>query len=244
MKSRLIVCALIVAIALPGSAAACSMAGCLNDGTELRSNVVIIVTHQGKPLPGVTTQMTRSGVQVFFGKTEADGSVHISNLAVGEYWLSVELLGISAAHTCFHVSPHASRKAQKKLKFEWGDMPTATRQIGGRLQTSELGKEGSFVWRVQHRVDVPIRNASLILHSPVSGAIYRAVSDSDGGFSFAEIPAGTYVLHVEGGATPDGDVFGPDDFVLQLTSSAKSEGLVLTPNVGGGSCGGWSLTPP
>jgi hypothetical protein len=243
MKSRLIICALILAMALPGSAAACSVAGCPNDGTELRSNVVAIVTHQGKPLSGVTIQMTRRGVQVFFGKTEPDGSVHISNLTVGEYWLSAELLGISAAHTCFHVSPHASRKAKKKLKFEWGDMPTATRQIAGRAQISELGKQGSLVWRVQHRLNVPIRNASLILQSPVSDAIYRAVSDRDGGFSFAEIPSGIYVLHVKGGATPDGDVFGPDDFVLQLSPSAKSEGLVLTPNVGGGSCGGWSLTP-
>ena len=168
--------------------------------------------------------------------------MRISGLPAGDYWLSAELLGVSAAYTCFHVNSHASRKARKKLKFEWGDMPYATPQIAGRLQISELGKEGTLVWRLQHRLDVPIRNASLILRSPVNEAAYRTASDIDGDFSFGEIPAGIYVVHIEGGTTPSGETFGSDDFVLQLSASSKSGKLVLTPNVGGGSRGGWSIT--
>jgi WD40 repeat protein len=213
----------------------------------LRPNVIVKVTHQDKPLSGVTVLVTGMGTQVFTGRTEADGAVHISNVPVGDYWLKAELLGISAAYTCFHVSPSPSRKARKKLKFEWGDMPPETQQIAGRLQTRQLGKGSTLVERVRHPVDVPIRNASLILRSPVNDAVYRAASDQDGNFSFTEIPAGTYVLHVEGGALPNEDTstqrdaLGPDDFVLHLTASAKPGKLVLTPNLGGGSCGGWSL---
>lgn len=231
-----------LAAVAPPPLAACSIAGCLDNGVELRSNFVVRVTHEDKPLPGVSVQVTAHGIQVFPAKTEEDGAVHISSLPAGEYWLNAELLGISAGYTCFHVNSHASRKARKKLKFVWGDMPYATRQIAGRLQISELGKEGTLVWRVQHRIDVPIRSASLILRSPVNGDSYRTASDSDGHFSFAEIPTGIYVLHIEGGSTPSGESFGPDDFVLRLAASAKSKKLVLTPNVGGGSCAGWSLT--
>jgi hypothetical protein len=242
LKILVIPAVLTFAAVAPPSLVACSMAGCPGNGVELRSNFVVRVIHEDKPLPGVSVQITRHGVQVFSGRTEADGAVHISSLPAGDYWLNAELLGISAAYTCFHVNSHATRKARKKLKFEWGDMPYATRQIAGRLQISELGKEGTLVWRVQHRIDAPIRNASLILRSPINEAVYRTASDSDGDFSFAEIPAGIYVLHIEGGAPPSGEVFGSDDFVLRLAASAKSKKLILTPNVGGGSCGGWSIT--
>jgi hypothetical protein len=241
LKALLTFAPLVLALVLPGSSAACSLAGCSGNGVELRPNVIVKVTHQDKPLSGVTVLVTGMGTQVFLGRTEADGTVRISNVPAGDYWLQAELLGIYAAYTCFHVSPRPSRKAQKKLKFEWGDMPPATQQIAGRLQTRQLGKEGNLVERVRHPVDVPIRNASLILRSPINDAVYRAASDQDGKFTFAEIPPGVYILHVEGGATPDGETFGADDQLLRLATSAKSKALVLTPNVGGGSCGGWSL---
>jgi hypothetical protein len=241
LKPLLIFAPLVLALELPGTSLACSLAGCLGNGAELRQNVVIKVIHQDKPLSGVTVQITGRGVQVFSAKTEADGTVHVSNLPPGEYWLDAELLGISAVYTCFHVSEHASSKAKKKLKFEWGDMPPATQQIAGRLQIRQLAKEGTLVERLRHRVDAPISNANLILRSPINDAVYKTASDQDGKFLFAEIPPGVYVLHVEGGATPDGDTFGADDELLRLAASAKFTKLVLTPNEGGGSCGGWSL---
>lgn len=243
MKSFAILALLCFAVVSAQSSVACSLAGCAGDGVELRSNAIVSVVHGGKPLSGVAVQITRGGVQVFSGITEADGAVHISGLQPGDYWLNAELLGISAAYTCFHINARASRKAQKKLIFDWGGEPLAIRRITGRLQISELGKEGDLVWRVQHRIDVPIRNANLIVRSPFNDDVYKGASDQDGKFSFPEIPPGIYVLHVEGGATPNGEAFGPDDFVLRLTPSAKSENLVLKPNVGGGSCGGWAIEP-
>ena len=45
-------------------------------------------------------------------------------------------------------------------------MPIGTRQIAGRLQVSQLGKGGTLVWNVTHKIDAPISNAKLTLKSP------------------------------------------------------------------------------
>ncbi len=240
MKALPIVVALISVFAFPGSLVACSAAGCPGNGTEVRPDFAVRITHQDKPLSGVTVEITGNGTKNEL-RSGADGRIYISKLSPGDYWLSAELLGISAAYTCFHVSPHASKKARKTLKFEWGDSPIGTRQIAGRLQVSQLGKGGTLVWKVRRKIDAPISNAKLTLKSPRSDAEYSTVSDSDGRFAFREIPNGIYVLQIEGGATQDGDTFGPDSFLLQLSPSAKLDALVMTPSVGGGSCGGWSL---
>lgn len=200
-----------------------------------------MITHQDKPLSGVAVGITGNGTKNEL-RTGPDGKVYISNLSSGDYWLSAELLGISAAYTCFHVNQHASRKARKALKFEWGDSPIGTRQVSGRLQVSQLGKGGTLIWNVRHKVDAPISNAKLTLKSPRNDVEYSTVSDSDGRFAFHEIPNGVYVLQIQGGATQEGDTFGPDSLLLELSPSAKLDALVMTPNVGGGSCGGWSLT--
>ena len=120
-------------------------------------------------------------------------------------------------------------------------MPIGTRQAAGRLQIQQLGKGGTLVWNVRHKIDAPISNAKLTLKSTSGGAEYGTESDSDGRFAFREIPNGVYVLQIEGGATREGDTFGPDSFLLELSPSAKLDALVLSPSVGGGSCGGWSL---
>ncbi|MGC1617133.1 MAG: carboxypeptidase regulatory-like domain-containing protein [Candidatus Acidiferrum sp.] len=240
MKALAIVAALGLVAAFARSSAACSVAGCPGDGIEVRPDFVVRITHQDKPLFGVTVEISGNGTKNEL-RTGADGKVYISKLPSGDYWLSAELLGISAAYTCFHVSQHASRKARKALRFEWGESPIGTRQVAGRLQISQLGKGGTLVWNVTHKIDAPISNAKLTLKSPSNEAEYSTVSDRDGRFAFREIPNGVYVLQIQGGATQEGDTFGPDSLLLRLSPSAKLDTLVMTPNVGGGSCGGWSL---
>jgi hypothetical protein len=240
LKALVIVVALALTAAFPCSLVACSLVGCPGNGIEVRPDFGVNIRHQDKPLSGVTVEISGNGTKSEF-RTGADGGVYVSKLSPGDYWLSAEFLGISAAYTCFHVSPHSSRKARKTLKFEWGESPISTRQVAGRLQISQLGKGGTLVWNVTHKVDAPISNAKLTLKSPTNDAEYSTVSDSDGRFAFREIPNGVYVLQIEGGATKEGDTFGPDSLLLQLSPSAKLDALVMTPDVGGGSCGGWSL---
>lgn len=147
MKELLAIGALIPVLAFPSSSAACSLTSCLDKGVELRRDFIVRVTHGGKPLPGVSVQVTGAikgnGNKLFSGKTAADGTVRVRDLPPGEYWLNAELLGIAAGVQCFHIGARSSRVAKKKVSYEWGDLASATRQIAGKLIDSQPGKGGA-----------------------------------------------------------------------------------------------------
>lgn len=215
------------------------MAGCLNDGVEANPYFTVMFKHQAKPLAGVAVQITGEGKEQFSGLTSTDGKVRV-NLSPGQYWLKAELLGISAAYECFHISQRSSRSAKRKFTYEWGDSAPSTRQIAGKLVDSQPGKDGPPpLWNLLHRIDVPITGASLKLQDPVTGSAYNTMSDSTGSFVFDSIPTGTYVLHIEGGTAGQ---FDPTDVLIELNPKVSRNALVLTRrDAGGGSCGGTSL---
>jgi hypothetical protein len=79
-------------------AGACSLAGCLDRGIEMRSDFAVKIRHADKPLPGSTVEITgpqvTSGAKKFIVKTDEDGIVRVTNLAPGDYWLNAEYLDI------------------------------------------------------------------------------------------------------------------------------------------------------
>ncbi len=123
------------------------------------------LTHDGHPLAGVLIDViTQAGNgKQFSDVTGSDGTVYVTNLPAGEFWLNAEYFGVSAAHQCFHIENHPSRKAKKSLTVEWGDYAPATRQVAGRLIDSQPGEGGTPLWNMTHRVDVPIRDAAMQL---------------------------------------------------------------------------------
>ncbi len=247
MKALPTVAALILVMLSPGSSAACSMAGCAGGG-ELKSDFAAEFIQDGKPLARVIVEITsigeNGGSKYFPGRTATDGIVHISKLPPGDYSLDAQLLGIGVGHACFHVSPHTSRKAKKKLSFEWSEFPPETRQAAGKLIDSQPGKGGEPIWNLTHRTEVPVGAAKLTLRSPFSEAVYTTISDDEGHFVFSEIPDGLYVLHLEGKTSAAGPTSYSADLLFRLRGSAKQKTLLLTErDAGGGSCGGWSLAP-
>jgi hypothetical protein len=144
---------------------ACSMASCLNGGRETSRNLIVAITHEGKPLRGVAVHVIGKGVERFSGATMADGTVRLVGLEPGEYWLNAEFLGIGAAYECFHVNDRSSLRAKRRLTYEWGDDAPATARIAGRLVDSQVGKGGTPLWNLTHRVDVPISRAELKLQA-------------------------------------------------------------------------------
>jgi hypothetical protein len=219
---------------------ACSMAGCLNDGVEANQHFAVVVKHDGKPLAGVAVEITAEGKEQFSGLTSTDGSIRIS-LSPGHYWLKADLLGISAAYECFHINQQSSRNAKRKFIYEWGDYAPATQRIAGKLVDSQARKDGSPLWNILHRVEVPISGASLKLQDPVTGAAYTTTSDSSGSFLFDLIPATTYVLHIEGGLAGDRR-YDATDLLISLSPTATRNELVLArKDASGGGCGGTSL---
>lgn len=245
MKLLSVSLALTLFLLFPALSDACSLTGC-DKGFELRREFVVRITHGGKPLPGVSVRITGSTEQkineLFFRLTAADGTVRVADLPPGEYWLNAELLGITAVFHCFHVNSRTSRKAKKKVNYEWGDEAPATRQIAGRLIDSQPGQGGTPLWNLLHRVEVPISEARMKLQNPLTGAVHNTVSDANGHFSFDGVPSGTYVIHIEGGTTLNGRDYDSTDQLIQLSETAKSDSLLLKRReASAGSCGGTHL---
>lgn len=89
-------------------------------------------------------------------------------------------------------------------------------------------------------MEVPIREAHLKLQDPIGGTAFETISAEDGSFSFDGIPAGTYVLHAEGGQS-DRD-YDSTDQLIKIGPTAKRDTLILVRrDAGGGSCGGTGL---
>ena len=205
---------------------------------------VVRVIHEGRPLQGVSVQVTSTVGTVtrvqFSGVTASDGTVHVTGLSVGNYWLRADLLGINAAYECFHVAQRTSVKARHSLTYEWGDSAPSTRRIAGALIDSQAGKGGTPLWNLTHRVDMPITGTKLTLRNPVTGDVFDAASDQEGTFAFDHIPNGTYVLHAEGGRSNRD--YASADKLVKLSPEAIGNSLVLTRrDASGGSCGGTSL---
>lgn len=220
---------------------ACSLVGCLDHGIEMNRDFVVVVRHEGKPLKGVTVKVTDASAALrFSAETTSTGAASISGLPPGDYWLDVSFLGIGAGYECFHVSERPSRHAKQRVKFEWGDEAPATRRIVGRLVDSQPGTGGNPIWNMIHRVNVPITEARLNLQDPITRRIFPTTSDQNGTFAMDGIPAGIYVLHIEGGS--GGRDYEPTDLLIRLSPSASRDELELTRREpGGGSCGGTSL---
>ena len=184
-----------------------------------------------------------NGSKSFSGMTASDGTVHVADLPAGEYWLDAELLGITAGSQCFHIGSRTSRKAKRTLTYEWGDLAPSTRQIAGTLIDPQPGEGAILLQNVRNGVVDPIPEARLKLQNALTGAVYNAVSNHDGGFSFAPPPNGTYVLHVEGGTMPSGRDYQSTDLLVRLSNTATQNMLLLKRTSGGaGSCGGPSLS--
>ena len=246
LKARLASVSILALLTIPASTVGCSLAGCVDRGLEMRRNFSVMVTHQDKPLPGVSIQITGnsegSSRQSFSGLTGSDGTARFANLPPGDYWITADLLGIAAAYECFHINTFASRKAKKRRRYGWGDDAFGASQAIGRLVDSQPGKGPNALQNLLHRVDVPIAEAHMELRQPITNRVFTTVSDPNGHFAFFHVPNGTYVLHIDGGTAPGDLPFDATDLLVQFSDTAKTGTLLLSRREpGGGSCGGTSL---
>jgi hypothetical protein len=207
----------------------------------MNRNFVVAVKHEGKPLKGVTVKVTDASATLrFSAETTSTGAASIAGLPPGDYWLDISFLGIGAGYECFHVSERPSRRAKQRVKFEWGDEAPATRRIAGRLIDSRPGTGENPIWNIIHRVNAPITEARVNLQDPITQKIFSTTSDRNGTFAMDGIPAGIYVLHIEGGR--GGRDYEPTDLLIRLSRNASRDALeLIRREAGSGSCGGTSL---
>jgi hypothetical protein len=231
----------ILSLVYSSTALGCSMASCTNNGDEMRPTFTIVVTHEDKPLAGVSFRVVSNGADQFSGLTDEKGIIHVPKLQPGLYWLNGDLLGTGVVYTCFHVGEKPSRRAKAKLSYTWGDEAPGTNRIAGRLVDIQAGRGGTPIWNLVHRIEVPIVGASLKLQDPITHAVYLASSDREGRFSFESVSSGTYVLHIEGGAAGDRSYDATDQLIRLDDTAARSFLMLKRRDPGGGSCGGTEL---
>ncbi len=221
---------------------ACSLVSCIDQGVEMRRDFVIVIKHEGKPLRGVSVKVTASysnmAITEFSAVTASDGTVHVTGLAVGEYWLDAKFLGFSAAYHCFHVAERQSRKAKRTVSYKWGDFATNVNKVAGTLVDTQPATSGAPLWSLIHPADVPIRGAELMLQNPVTGSTYKTTSNQEGVFAFGAVPDATYVLHIAGG--DGGRAYDPADLLVKIGSAAIGRDSLDLRRVEGG-CGGVTL---
>ncbi len=225
---------------LPVAGFACSGVSCANGGPAFSSSFTVKLKYERKPLRGGTVKILSNGDLRFSGATDADGTLRVSKLAPGEYWMEVEFLGINAADHCFHVAREVSLFAKRRASYEWGGFGTRTRRLAGTLVDSQPGTGESSLWNQVHRVKRPIRGSTVIIQNPWTGVVLKTKSDSDGNFAFDPLPDGQYVLRVEGGASNRDFAFV--DMLVHVSSKAQGDRLILTKSdAGAGTCGGTSV---
>jgi hypothetical protein len=212
---------------------ACSMAGCLNQGIEMRSSFTVRVSHNGKPLPGVTVTVRavmdpkteskdESPKLLITAKTDARGELHTVNLPPGNYWINASLLGFDAGDTCFHVNRRPQRP-KGSFEFTWGDDAIQTLAVAGSLSATKPGPGKSPIERITHSVRGPVASAPMTLTNALTQQRYTAATSSDGGFVFADVPEGAYVLSI-GDNRSD---FAERSLMLQVVTSAHRDHLSL-----------------
>lgn len=241
-KTAIAILALVLFPSIP--AGACSMESCKGRGNEMRPGFAVKVTHEGKALDGVAVDVVTNGSddKLFSGITDRDGVVYVSDLPAGDYWLKVDYFRVSAAHQCFHVESHPSGHAKKRLTFVWGDYAPTTRRVVGRMIDSQTGTGGTILWNMTHRVEAPIGGATTTLKNALTGVAYTAISDENGDFTFPDVPEGTYVLHLDGGALKSGSSCDSTDLLIKVNAKALWDALLLTNRAAhDGICGGVSL---
>jgi len=196
----------------------------------MRTNFVISVTHEKKPLGGVTIDVYTSdqngeSALLLSGNSKADGTFVVADLRPGGYWLGVTLLGVRAGSDCFQVTNRPSRRAKRALTYSWGDSPLVVSQLAGKL--TEPGRGGTPALNQEHLVSLPIPRARLTLRNATSAASYTTTSTEDGGFAFDSVPSGIYVLEVEYENEPNNDP-RPDHVVIKINHNANGASITLT----------------
>jgi Carboxypeptidase regulatory-like domain len=244
VRAKVVVIALSLAM-LGASARACSTTSCLDHGPEFHSSFKVEVRFRDKPLKGVNVEIQRYAegrdIEAFSGETDPKGSIEIRALSAGNYWITVQYLGIGVGEECFHVSDQPSSKAKRARKYTFGELAPSTRNVKGEIIDAQRVSTGTPLWNITHPNNVPIAGAKLRLQDPLSGAIYTVTSREDGSFNFPGVPDGTYALHVEGGTAGEAN-FQSADRLVNVSVKAKGESVILRNTyAGGGSCGGMEL---
>jgi hypothetical protein len=166
-------------------------------------------------------------------ETGPEGTIQFNDLSSGNYNLSVEKLGITAAYICLHVSKWSTGlSAKRALTFDWGNDAPETRRIAGRLVAGNVIYDG-------RPIQIPVAGNRLTLHDALTDGSFETETDANGLFAFNGLASGIYVLHAHQAKQSFSRAdYAAGDVLIRLNPTARRETLTVQRNSGGGDCSG------
>lgn len=207
-------------------------------------NFAVRVVHLGKPLPGLQIELSTDPKKadedsrpVLTLTTNENGFVTFRAIRPGSYYvdvgqpafpLSVEVL----------VLGRPSKKPDSPLTFEWpqGEKTVSVQSASGLLNAQLKTDRSGFEDQV-HPVFGPLGEARLTLMQAASGEVVESqVSSGSGAFSFHQVPAGLYALHIE---LPQAGTqrYRADDGYIPIEIDPLAKALSLDLTLSPGICG-------
>jgi len=205
---------------------------------EVSSDVTLLVTHRGKPIPGIEIKIFRmkNSTPVFAGITREQGTVLHKPLAPGQYHVYVSHEGFDAPTEWIEVVTRAGKNVVARLDIKWADWSYETSRVRGTLSGLIPGHTGKRLMDIVHPVKTVYPGVAMSLKGAFSSDEYQTISDSSGEFVFPDVPPGVYVLSIAGGMESVAGTAGPTRQVIDVTASSSAASLPL--NLRDTGCGG------
>jgi hypothetical protein len=205
---------------------------------QVPPDITIKVSHSGKPISGISVEIVpqaEGAEAVFSAVTDENGTVQITGLGVGKYYLIASALSFEAGREWIEVVSRAAAKTVQHFDFQWADDAWQTRSVSGSLVGMVPGDTGNKIMDLARPKETVYPGIAIILKSAFSDAEYHTLSDSTGSFFIGPVPDGIYVLTIAGGMTSVNGIGEETKQVLDLRQSAPltSLRLLLSPGVVG-----------
>lgn len=205
---------------------------------QVSPNFTVKVTHLAKPIAGIGIEImaqAEGAEAVFTGVTDDNGTVKVTGLMVGKYFLTASHLDFEAGREWIEVVSSADSKTVRHFEFQWADDAWETRSVGGLLVGMVPGDTGNKIMDLVHPRETVYPGVAVTLKSAFSDAEYHALSDSSGSFVIGPVPDGVYVLTIAGGMiSVNGDAEQTTHVLdVRQTAPLSSLRLLLSPGVVG-----------
>ncbi|HZP24314.1 MAG TPA: carboxypeptidase-like regulatory domain-containing protein [Terriglobales bacterium] len=205
---------------------------------QVPSNITVKVTHSGRPIAGIGVEIVPEAAgtdPVFHAETDESGTVQVTGLMVGKYYLTASHLDFEAGREWIEVVSRADARTVRSFNFQWADDAWKTSSVTGSLVGMIPGDTGNKIMDLARPKETVYPGVAVILKSAFSDAEYHTLSDSNGSFVLPPVPDGIYVLTIAGGMTSVNGIAEETTHVVDLrpTASRSSLRLSLSPGVVG-----------
>jgi hypothetical protein len=212
---------------------------------QVPPNFTVKVTHSGKPIAGIGIEIIpqAEGTEaVFTGVTDESGTVKVTGLLVGKYFLTASHLDFEAGREWIEVGSRADAETVRHLDFQWADDAWQSREVAGLLVGMVPGDTGNKIMDLARPKESVYPNVAVVLKNAFSDAEYHTLSDSTGSFVIVPVPEGIYVLTIAGGMTSVHGVAEETKHVVDLRQTAPRSSLRLLLSPGAVGCYGVGFT--